>query len=464
MSRPPQPAPRILFVDDNVRDIGGHYLELASLLADGARELGYQPTLVTHHSFSRRPLRMSGDSRLRDFPVNPRFHVRRMENWSLGVDGPAMVQRDSTGKLVGGSGAARLLQSFYDVACRPSRRPTAMLENWAKAFSDSVNCFAPHPNDRIVINTGGDFQLLALARAMDQLKQAGHVDPLTLHVVFHFAVFDSVVTNRALAFGRQVNAAVQHMAPHRVLLHATTESLTKQLTDVGVHATAIPYPTRRRNDVPRKTSSRAPTKLLLAGMPRAEKGRDQIQSLLREIEQPHLRSGRCTWSMQLPRKRWQRMIPTTMHDLVDVPAGQSHSELEVLRGNLTSEDYHAWLDTADVGLFLYDPDRYVARCSGVLLEMMIRGVPVIVPDHCWLADQVRAAGRTAPIGWIYQSTTDVPGILDQLPRQLQKVAANCRRYAAEVAMAHSGKNTLLEMGVQYQREAMMQTTTLRKAG
>ncbi len=34
--------PRMILVDDNIRDIGGHYYELATLLLTGAEQLGFQ--------------------------------------------------------------------------------------------------------------------------------------------------------------------------------------------------------------------------------------------------------------------------------------------------------------------------------------------------------------------------------------------------------------------------------------
>lgn len=454
-----QPSHRVLFVDDNVRDIGGHYLELASLLAEGARELGYEPTLVTHESFLARNPDSWTDSRLDKLVVDPRFQVRRMENWSLGVDGPSLVSRGRGGFPIGGSVVQRCLQRFHDVACRPSRRPATMLDAWSRGFSQAVRQFDPAPGDSIVINTGGDFQILALADALESLSRDGVTTPLSIHVVFHFAVFGDSVTDRAQAFGRQVNESVKRMHPHRVALHATTESLNQQLAAVGISATAIPYPTRRR-EVKRvgwtADSGGTPPKILLAGMPRAEKGRGQIRSLLSAIERPFLRSGQFTWSMQLPKKRWQRMIPAAAMDLYRDAAERVRDDsaggevtaggvIEGVHGNLDSEHYHDWLDGADVGLFLYDPDRYVARCSGVLLEMMIRGVPVIVPDRCWLADQVRSVQQ--PIGWVYQSTEEIPAILEQLPSQLDQVACHCRAHAQHVAEFHSGRNTLQQMGL-----------------
>ena len=45
-------APRLWLIDDNVVGTGGHFLELASLLAGGAEELGYAPRLAVHQTFN----------------------------------------------------------------------------------------------------------------------------------------------------------------------------------------------------------------------------------------------------------------------------------------------------------------------------------------------------------------------------------------------------------------------------
>ena len=118
-----------------------------------------------------------------------------------------------------------------------------------------------------------------------------------------------------------------------------------------------------------------------------------------------------------------------------------------MTNNLTTRDYHAWLDTADVGLFLYDPHRYVARCSGVLLEMFARGVPVIVPDGCWLADQVRAAGGHRSIGYIYQHRSEIPNLLEQFARHRVAMRDRSVEHAKKIRGRHHGKNTLIEMGL-----------------
>ena len=142
------------------------------------------------------------------------------------------------------------------------------------------------------------------------------------------------------------------------------------------------------------------------------------------------------------------MIPKSLHRCYQrATAGDSSGPLEVMTSNLSTEAYHAWLDRADLGLFLYDPNRYVARCSGVLLEMFARGVPVIVPDRCWLADQVRLAGGHRSIGFIYQNRNEIPDLMQQFAEHRDEIQSRSAQYASTIAKRHDGRNTLMEMGL-----------------
>jgi glycosyltransferase involved in cell wall biosynthesis len=128
--------------------------------------------------------------------------------------------------------------------------------------------------------------------------------------------------------------------------------------------------------------------------------------------------------------------------------GESSRALEIITRNLDTETYHRWLSMADVGLFLYEPARYVARCSGVLLEMLARGIPVIVPDDCWLAHQVRMAGGHRSIGFIYQDRAEIPDLMRQFAKRREEIQSRAKAYAATIAERHNGRNTLLSMGIE----------------
>ncbi len=437
----PSKRPRLLLFDDNIRSIGGHFLELATLLMQGASELGYETKLAAHGSF--RGL----DAVESNLDVQPAFHARRMVHWSIGVDGHSHVERNLSGKNVGGTRLQNTLQSLRDPLVRFDRRPKTLLRTWAEDFTRLLSQWDVNSSDTILINTADDFVLLALAGALSRHLIA----PLNIHAIFHFAIFDTKTSeDRKRQFGNQVNRSLAALAPHRIHLHATTTSLSRQLAEVGVDASPVPYPTRYRSPTARPQSGDDKKKIVLAGTPRAEKGRRVIPAMLSAIHDPHLVSGNYRMSMQMPAKRWKRMIPRALREQYEA-ARQLHSQneslFEIKSSDMPSTEYHRWLDTADVGLFLYESERYVARCSGVLLEMFIRGIPVIVPDRCWLADQVRAAGGDGSVGYIFQNIEQLPELLHQLHRDYEHVRWQSINHAMAIAKRHRGTNTLVQMGI-----------------
>jgi hypothetical protein len=298
-----------------------------------------------------------------------------------------------------------------------------------------------------LINTGDDFALLALVAAMKKCQ----LNRLRIDLIFHFALYHAGQSDRKQRLreiGRQIRWATAEMKAHDLHLHATTQNLAAQLreTESGATINAIPYPTRSGQLA--TVDSARPWKVVLAGLPRAEKGRAAIIELLTAMESSALKQRRFRVSLQMPAQRWQSMVPVTLHAAYQrAAAGSDREPIEVMTDNLSTEAYHAWLDTADIGVFLYEPDRYLARCSGVLLEMLARGVPVIVPDRCWLADQVRLAGGHRSIGFIYQDRSEIPDLLTQFSRHRDAIRRRSLEHAAKIRRRHNGQNTLLAMGL-----------------
>ncbi|MAI74173.1 MAG: hypothetical protein CMM01_25200 [Rhodopirellula sp.] len=436
--------PRLWLIDDNIVGTGGHFLELASLLAGGAKDLGYAPCLAVHQKFDEQHI---------DLICEPVFSIHRMRRWSLGVDGTSSVKRNTQGTPIGSSRLKRVWHHLRDPLSRHNFRPDNMLQAWSEGFLQVVRQKKMHPDDRIVVNTGDDFQLLALTRA---LRQLGSDNPLTVHVILHFALYEGdSVSGEAKLYGEQVNDAISMIGQHAVHLHATTEPLARQLEEVGVQATAVPYPVRPRAEKGNQQGivklQQQPLNVVLAGLPRAEKGRGQMKSVLSEIWGSHLQPGNFRMAMQVPEKRWQRMVPlhlrSVFRNALDKQGQDPENRLEVQSGNLDEEAYNRFLDSADVGLFLYNPQRYVARCSGVLLEMLIRGTPVIVPKGCWLSEQLDLAGGDGSIGYSYTSTNQIPALLHQVRRDYSELSRMASRHAEKTLRLHNAANTLRTMGI-----------------
>lgn len=437
-------APRLWLIDDNIVGTGGHFLELASLLAIGAKDLGYAPRLAVNQKFNEQHV---------DLICEPVFSIQRMRRWSLGVDGTSRVKRNTHGLAISSSSLERIWHRLRDTCSRPNFRPENMLQAWSEGFLRVVRQKKMRREDRIVVNTGDDFQLLALTRA---LRQLGSDNPLTVHVILHFALYEGdSISGEARRYGEQVNDAISMIGQHTVHLHATTEPLSRQLAEVGVDATAIPYPVRTRlkskNQEGILKLQRQPLNIVLAGLPRAEKGRGQMKSVLSEMWGSHLQTGNFRLAMQVPDKRWQRMVPLHLRSVfrkaLDNQGQEPENRLEVQSGNLDEKAYNRFLDSADVGLFLYNPKRYVARCSGILLEMLIRGVPVLVPKGCWLSEQLDLAGGDGSIGYSYTSTKQLPALLHQIRRDYSELSRMAEQHAEKTLRLHNAAHTLRTMGI-----------------
>lgn len=439
-------APRILSIDDNIRSIGGHYLELATQLGTGAAELGYRFELAAHESLDTSTL-PPGSA----IPLT-KFRSHRTVYWSLGVDGQSSIRKNGDGECVEGRFRSRCWHWIRESLSRYDRRPDRMIRRWADDFQSLVEHWQPRPEDMILINTADDFLMLALSRAMRRMKRMA---PLDVRVIFHFAVFEHErATERSRMFGRQVNQVLSEIAPHRVSLYGTTTGLVRQLDRVGVVAQAVPYPTRLREPInhpnAHRDAVRQTLKLVLAGMPRREKGRNSLVRMLTLIQPQLIPGGPFRVSMQLPPVQWKKMIPRSLHHTATVSENgdvDTTSALEVMTGYLSADTYHDWLDTADVGVFLYDSDRYQARCSGVLLEMLVRGIPVIVPDQCWLSEQIEAAGGDGSVGYIYKTVDEFPQLLAQIKLEYDQVRERAIAYASVIARRHTGSMTLRTMGI-----------------
>jgi hypothetical protein len=442
---------RLLFVDDNIRSLNGHYLEMASLMCEGACQLGYDAMLATHDSFR-------GSEELAAM-WSSAFTGQRMLPWSLGVDGQSRVGRDLDGRPIGGTRLQNLAQSLRDRFTPADRRPSSLLKRWANELTQWLTQQHVSSEDTLVLNTGDDFQLLALAQA---LGSAGANIPGNIHVIFHFAIRDSdTPRDRIEQLGEQVRRTLSkitrntsHIGP-TVHLHATTEPLAKQMREAGIEVKSIPYPIRYRQPLKLKHDVGC-VNILLGGLPRREKGTKSISAFLSSIYDPYLIDNRFRISLQLPQKKWKRIVPRNLHEHSHLRAITSNgltpesptTPLNVITTVLGTSQYQDWLDTAELGLFLYEPQRYVARCSGILLELMMRGVPVLVPDQCWLADQVRSAESHGSIGHIYRTLDEVPELLHTIACNYQQLRLHANRFAKTVAARHHPTNTLLTMGIE----------------
>jgi hypothetical protein len=190
--------------------------------------------------------------------------------------------------------------------------------------------------------------------------------------------------------------AAQTLSPDCVRFYATTAILAAQYNRLGAaQFQTLPYPVNpallekpRRNGGPD-----GPLRVTCAGGVRAEKGTQELYRSVAPLWGDYFESGRLQLVVQAKRLG---KLPTELrrharYDL-DLPAvngaSQSPPKVAVIRWPLSTEKYLDLIRNSHIGLLLYDADQYYARCSGVMVEMLKAGVPVIVPAACWMAEQI----------------------------------------------------------------------------
>ena len=106
-----------------------------------------------------------------------------------------------------------------------------------------------------------------------------------------------------------------------------------------------------------------------AGAVRSEKGLSLVNRVVDPLWADYFESGRLQLVVQArrlgklpaalrPHASFQRDVRDTRHS-------NERSKVAVVRWPLSTEQYLSLIRHSHIGLFLYDPDEYFARCSGV---------------------------------------------------------------------------------------------------
>jgi glycosyltransferase involved in cell wall biosynthesis len=118
------------------------------------------------------------------------------------------------------------------------------------------------------------------------------------------------------------------------------------------------------------------------------------------------------------------------------PALRADPHVTLIEQSMSSEDYDAAVASADVMLLPYRRASYFARISGVAVEAVTAGVPVIYTRDTWCEDLVREVGAGAGVddGDVAGLCAAITEMADNYPRY--RAAARAR--AALARASHSG--------------------------
>ncbi len=230
---------------------------------------------------------------------------------------------------------------------------------------------------RRLLRTGDEPVVVMTARRFDlmlaRLATAGKLKPGRLFLYFHWFR----VTPGRIAFLSKAAAA----SPSVTVL-ATTETSVATFQSAGFKRVVyLPYPITA-SPAKNPDAKAGFRHLLFAGAARADKGFGEIVDL---VELLHRRGDRVPVTVQASAGHYGKYDEITRANLRRLERS-GYASLRLVRDTLAPDQY-AELFRGAICLQPYDRNDYRDRVSGVTLDALIYGAPVIGPAGTWIARQ-----------------------------------------------------------------------------
>jgi glycosyltransferase involved in cell wall biosynthesis len=175
----------------------------------------------------------------------------------------------------------------------------------------------------------------------------------------------------------------------------------------------------------------APVVFSCLGPARFEKGIDVMQAAIKAYLAAHP-EGRARFVIQ-----WNAPIVDALGaPYMPDPALRADPRVTLIEQSMSSAAYDAAVEATDVMLLPYRRSSYFARISGVAVEAVTAGVPVIYTRDTWCEDLVIDVGTGIGV-----SDNDVAGLADAIATMAEdypRYRAEARSRAVKARQSHSG--------------------------
>lgn len=223
--------------------------------------------------------------------------------------------------------------------------------------------------------------------------------------------------------------------PKIVTFYTDTDELTKQHNALSpIRFITAPIPFRHENLQERFSSIdfqlSEPINIVYLGDARPEKGYQYLPQLVDTLWFSYIQPGKVKFTIQsnfnLP--GGEPGMQEARLRLEQYPS----NKVCLLKEPLSTEDYYQVLASADIVIIPYLPESYAVRSSGVLVESLAAGKPVVVPRGSWMATQVDESRAT-----IYKSSGEIYDAVMKILRNFQEFTQAASDYRTVWRAKHS---------------------------
>ena len=270
---------------------------------------------------------------------------------------------------------------------------------------------------------GAEVHLLLQHAHFSELVLADRLDTgpgVHLHLVLRYSP-DLVNSGQmpGAEFGRLLARLGESRQP-RVHLYTDSERLSGEYAALSRgQVTTLPVPLPIA-EVHSPEKSRGDVSVAFLGASRVEKGFCELPALIERFP-PGLRA-----MVQVARDSADPRIRTAVGEL-DALATRLPGRVELLESPVPSDVYYRWIASTDIVALPYLSTKYNASTSGIFVEAVCFGVPVICPAESWMADVMRDAAQNTRL-----RIGEVIATVGELPAAAARIAASLDQYRAAV--------------------------------
>ncbi|MEX2137894.1 MAG: hypothetical protein WD894_01445 [Pirellulales bacterium] len=394
-------------IDQSVKRIGGHNYEYALHVLTAAEREGYRPILTVNRRFFERQ-RLPACWQLYTPFRHTTYEAARLAAKQRQLDPDGVLTSEEANRLSLPAERRGQRSWIRALPAGPRRYFIRRYENirrriighYAEDLAQLFSALHLDRGDQVFVPTLSEDDLVGLLAFFRRHESSA--SQVTWHLQFHFSLYEGREPGyasqdaRLLQLKQLFGAAASMLPPGCVHFYTTTEILADQYNRLGAsHFQTLPYPVNPALLENRRISgdSGGPLRVTCAGGVRAEKGTQELYRSVAPLWRDYFESGRLQLVVQAKRlgklpKELRRHARYDRESVSVNGAMQSPPRVAVIRWPLSTEKYLDLIRNSHIGLLLYDADQYYARCSGVMVEMLKAGVPVIVPAGCWMAEQI----------------------------------------------------------------------------
>jgi hypothetical protein len=306
-------------------------------------------------------------------------------------------------------------------------------KNFARETENALTELKVTEDDIIFIPNAIYCVLLGLLKTLPKFKN------LQWHILFHFEFFTLVGENENGTHYKNTAKAIfaeLKKFPHQLFFYTDTEQLTKHYEQYGAQFKTLPIPVSSAYTP--QTQSTSPLRIHYIGAARSNKGYHLLPNLIKEL-QDDLHQNKITFAIQsnFNNIEGDALAMAARSELEKI---QSHN-ITLITESMNPEHYQQHVLTSDIVLIPYDANEYVNRSSGIFAECMSAGIPVIVPDNSWMAEQLKNI-PTDSVGKIYQNSNELKQCLDEIIHHYQHYRTSAREFAKNWSEFHNPRKLI----------------------